>query len=442
LAGNSHFAPAQISRDSAERLCHFTRNETHDGGDVAASAKFDRRISMLLAVIGLDALGAGLIVPVLPLLLQRIDPAGRFGAGVAYGALIAIYSVCLFFAGPMLARLSDSVGRRPIIILTLCGAAIDYLIMGCTWNYWILFAGRAIAGSCGANISTASAYIADILPEEERTAGFGLAGAMAGLGFIAGPILGAASQNAGLRAPFIVASVLSALTAVGTTMLLPESVASQNRRPLRLADANPLGPLIHVGKSAAVRPVLMGLLVYQCAVVIAQTVWVLYLARRFGAGAGEVGLSLTIFGILAAVVQGGLAGPIEKRLGSARTLGVAISGAMLGDLIFAFASSRSHVYAGMIVSSAGWMVVPIIQARVSANLPMDRQGEVQGALLGIWGLAMIVMPGPATWILDTQSGEAVFSLAALLLSFALLITTRPRRGFADIVRFRSQNPSM
>ena len=346
----------------------------------------------ILITVFIDVLGIGIIIPILPELIKEFAGGSTTVAGRWFGVLAATYAVTQFFFAPLLGAISDRVGRRPVILISLFGLGIDYIIMGFAPSIAWLFVGRLFAGVMGASITTANAYIADVSGPENRARNFGLIGVAFGLGFIFGPALGGILGGIDLRLPFFAAAGLALVNWLYGFFVLPESLLPENRDEFRWAKANP------VGSVAVLRsyPLVAGLAFSFIFMVLAQrgleTVWVLYTGHKFGWDAQANGLSLALVGIMATIVQGGMVQPVIKRFGERR--------AILGGLVIAVVT-----YLGYGLATAGWMLLafivfgslggvagPAIQGLVAGTVAPHDQGKVQGAIQSLMSLTAIVAP--------------------------------------------------
>lgn len=397
-------------------------------------------LGFILVTLFLDILGLGLIIPILPRLVESFvgnDPTeGAFYVGL----LTATYAVMQFFFAPIMGSVSDRFGRRAVLLVTLFGQVLDYLLLAFSPTLAWFFLGRVIAGIGGASIGTAGAYIADVSPPEKRAQNFGLIGVAFGLGFIAGPLMSSVLgtvQLPGLgldplRTPFIVAGCFTLLNAVWGVFFVPESLPPEHRRPFSWSRANPFGTLTYLSRY----PVVLGLAFTWLLVGIAQrgleSTWVLYTEHRYHWGVRETGFSLAMVGLAAAVVQGGLSRKLIPRLGERKTLLFALAVAALS-------------YAGYALATRGWMVFPILafgafgglaqpaaQGLMSKAVPPNEQGMLQGGVLGVGSLTAIIGPPLATNLFGYfASARAPFALpgagflmSSLLAVFALLMALR------------------
>jgi DHA1 family tetracycline resistance protein-like MFS transporter len=376
----------------------------------------------------LDIVGVGLIIPILPKLVEtfRGDTAS---AASTYGWLAALYSLMQFVFSPVLGSLSDRFGRRPVILLSLLGSGLDYFLLAFAPNLSWFFAGRIIAGITGANITAAMAYIADITPPEKRAGNFGLVGAAFGIGFIAGPALGGWLGDIHLRLPFFVAGGLTLLNWLYGLLILPESLARENRRPFAWARSNPVGSLLALKR----HPVALGLAGTFFLINVAHqalpSTWVLYTSFRYGWTSRQVGISLAVVGLMAGIVQAGLTRIVVGRLGEARTALLGLGIAVLSYAGYGLATSSWMIYAILVFGSLGGMVGPAVQGMISRSVDANEQGGVQGSLMSLASVAGIIGPPIAAalfaWFISDRSpvyvpGAAFFFSSALVFIGMLL----------------------
>lgn len=365
---------------------------------IATSSHMIRKpaLGFIFVTLFLDILGIGLIVPILPKLIETLCGGNVSSASTVYGSLAALYSLMQFVFAPILGSLSDRFGRRLVILGSLMGSGFDYLLLSFAPTLPWFFLGRMIAGITGANITAANAYIADISPPEKRAANFGLVGAAFGLGFIAGPALGGWLGNYGLRVPFLVAAGLTFLNWGYGFFVLPESLSREHRRAFSWSRANPIGSLLALKRY----PVVLGLtgtffLVHLAHQSLPST-WVLYTGYRYHWTSSQVGLSLAIVGLMAALVQGGLARRIVPALGERRSILVGLTNGTLVMMAYGLATRGWIIYIVLVIGSFGAISMPAIQGLISRNVPLNEQGAVQGSLAGIVSVAGIIGPPIAT----------------------------------------------
>ena len=353
-------------------------------------------LAFIFVTLVLDILGIGLIIPILPQLIQTLCGGNVSAAASVYGSLAALYSMMQFVFAPVLGSLSDRFGRRAVILSSLFGSGLDYLVLAFAPTLPWFFVGRIIAGISGANIAASSAYIADVSPPEKRAGNFGLIGAAFGLGFIAGPALGGLLGHIGLRLPFLVAAGLTLLNWLYGLFVLPESLPQENRRAFSWARANPVGSLLALKRY----PVVLGLTATFFLIHLAHqafpSTWVLYTGYRYQWSSAQVGLSLAIVGTMAAIVQGGLARRIVPALGERRSIVIGLTNATIVMSAYGLASRGWIVYIILVVGSLGAIAMPAIQGLISRCIPMNEQGAVQGSLASLASVAGIIGPPLAT----------------------------------------------
>src|SRR6056297_325898 len=282
-------------------------------------------ISFILISVMLDSMGIGLIMPVMPELIQEVEGVGLGAAAVWGGILATVFAAMQFLFGPTLGSLSDRFGRRPILIGSLLIMAFDYVLMAVASTITFLLVARIIGGITAATQATSAAYMADISAPEEKAANFGLIGAAFGVGFVLGPMIGGILAEYGTRAPFWAAACLAAANAVFGYFVLPETVNDEIRRPFQWRRANPLGAFRNIGALPGLKRLLLITFVYTIAFFVYPGVWAYFGAERFGWGPGMIGLSLGIFGIGIAIVQGLLIRPILNRIGERRAVILGLS---------------------------------------------------------------------------------------------------------------------
>lgn len=353
-------------------------------------------IALVLAVVYVDMLGIGLAFPILPRLVQQFEHGDVSRATWIYGLLAAAYALMQFMLAPALGALSDRFGRRPVLILSLLGMGLNYLVLAVAPSFAWLAAGRIVAGAMGASYSTAGAYLADITPPEKRAQSFGLIGAAFGFGFITGPALGGLLGDIGLRLPFIVASLLSFANLVFGYFILPESLAPENRKDFSLARANPVGALGTIGRYPAIAGLLNVFVLAAFANKVAETTWVLFATYKFHWSAASVGLSLAMVGVVFVVGQGGLVRIVVPRLGERRAI---LLGLFVSAVVVVLKGSVPRgwmVYPAMGLALFGWTIAqPATMGVMSRTLPANEQGLLQGAIASVNSLTAVV--GPPVW---------------------------------------------
>jgi DHA1 family tetracycline resistance protein-like MFS transporter len=365
----------------------------------------NRTVFVFVTVL-LDTLGIGLIIPVGPRLVASFVRDDLAAASHWFGLLVAIYSVMQFVFAPVLGGMSDRFGRRAVILGSLLGASLSYLLSALAPALSWLIAGRVIAGITGASFSAANAYVADVTVPEKRAQSFGLIGAAFGLGFIIGPGVGGLLGEYGLRVPYFAAAGLNFVNLLYGAFVLPESLARTDRRSFSLRRANPLGSLRNLGR----HPIVLGLTgTMACGYMaqwILQSVWTLSNQARFGWSLREVGISLMIVGVSTAVVQGFLIRVILPPLGERRALLFGLGLGALGHFGFAVAQQGWVMYAMLFPFALAGLAGPATQALITREVGRSEQGELQGSLNSLAGLAAIVAPLLGTDLLARFGSEA------------------------------------
>ena len=349
-------------------------------------------ISFIFITLFLDFFGIGVIVPVLPKWVEQLQHGNIQAAAYSVGILGALYALMQFVFSPVLGALSDRFGRRKVILGSLFGSGIDYLLLAWAPTIGWLYLARIVSGITAANFSAASAYIADVTPPEKRAAGFGMIGAAFGLGFIAGPAIGGLLGSYGLRVPFLVAAGITLLNWLYGAFVLPESLAPENRRPFKWSSAHPIRALTALNRW----PLVMGLAGTHFLSVLSGNIypclWVLYTGSRYGWNSKQVGLSLALVGVTAAIVQGGLAGRVLKIIGERRGVYVGLLAMAVAMACYGSASQGWMIYFIILIGSLAGIGSPATQSMISQAVPADEQGAVQGALNSITSVAGIVAP--------------------------------------------------
>jgi MFS transporter, DHA1 family, tetracycline resistance protein len=349
-------------------------------------------LGFIFATILIDCIGFGIIIPVLPKLIEQLSGKTVNEASTIGGWLLFAYSLMQFIFAPILGGLSDKYGRRPILLLALFGLGIDYFLLAFAPNIIWLMIGRIIAGICGASFSTAAAYIADISTPEKRTQNFGLIGAAFGIGFIIGPLLGGIFSNIGIRAPFITAGILSLLNFLFGLFFIPESLKQENKRAFEIKRANPLGTFINLKRY----PLLIGLIVGQFILYVAgktiEVIWGYYTILKFNWSEAQIGYSLSFVGVLVSLVQGGLIRWFIPKFGQNKSIFYGILFYATGLFCFAFATKSWMMYLFLIPYCLGGLCGPALQGLIANQIPENEQGEMQGLNTSLMSIAAIISP--------------------------------------------------
>lgn len=367
----------------------------------------NRALAFIFVTVLIDAIGFGVIVPVMPGLIVSLTGRSFAGAAEVSGLIMLMYAVTQFICGPVIGGLSDRFGRRPVLLASLLAFGLDYLVMAYAPTLTWLVVARFVAGVTGASFPTAYAYIADISPPEKRGANFGVIGMAFGFGFIIGPALGGIVAQWGERLPFLLAAGLALANVVYGWFVLPESLAPENRRAFDWRRANPVGALMRFRASSPM-VLMLGLtvLVWTIGYQSLYATWNYYTIERFGWTPGEVGWSLAAVGLVGALVQGVLARRLLPRYGARNIVVAGVFSGIAGYLLYAFAAAPWVMYVGIVVAALQGLVFPSLQSLMSASTLPSEQGELQGAVSSLQSLAAIVGPP-----LMTQS-FAAFSAAS------------------------------
>jgi DHA1 family tetracycline resistance protein-like MFS transporter len=396
-------------------------------------------VAFIFVTILLDTLALGLIIPVLPKLVESFVDNDTAKAAQLFGLFGTAWAAMQLLFSPILGALSDRFGRRPVVLLSNFGLALDYVLMALAPSLTWLFVGRVISGITSASISTSFAYIADITPPERRAAVFGKVGAAFGAGFILGPALGGLLGGMDPRLPFWFAAGLSFANTLYGLLILPESLPRDRRASLRWRSANPLGSL-HLLRSD---PVLVELSVVnffaQLAHVVLPSTFVLYATYRYGWDTATVGLTMALVGVCAMAVQGAGVGPIVRRLGEARALLLGLACGAAGFLIFAVAPTGPLSWLGIPVMALWGVAGAAIQALMTRRVAPDQQGQLQGATSSVQSLSQLIGPFLFTltfaYFISPQAPVSLpgapFFLASALLLLSLVIAART---LADVKR--------
>lgn len=392
-------------------------------------------LRFIFAVLVIDSLGFGLVVPILPELVQQLSRAQAAHAALWVGVLSMTFAATQFFAAPVLGQMSDRFGRRKLILISLSGSAANYLLLAFAPSLAWLFLGRLLAGATSGNVSAATAYIADITPPEERATRFGMLGASFGLGFTLGPAIGGLLGGIDLRLPFLAAFGLVAVNVIYGVFVLPESLPPERRRAFRLAEATPLGALRMLRANPRTIRLTLAWCVRWFGIGALQAVFVLFTEMRFDWGPARNGLALGVMGVTSAIVQATLVKRAVAALGERRAalLGFALNG--IGYLLVGLSPVPALLFLGIGFMAFGSIANPAIRALLSNAVPADQQGRLNGALSAVEGLTIIIAPLTGAAVFDLFSRPvswrlpgAPFVLTTLLLCFAFWLvatTTKP-----------------
>lgn len=349
-------------------------------------------VVFIFITVMLDMLALGMIIPVLPLLIETFRGGDTASAARTVGVFATSWAAVQLFAAPLLGSLSDRVGRRPVVLLSNFGLGLDYVLMAVAPSLAWLFAGRLLSGVTSASVPTAYAYIADVTTPDKRARAYGVLGAAFGIGFILGPALGGLLSAFGPRTPFWVAAGLSLANATYGYFILPESLAHEHRRAFSWKRANPLGAFTLLRSQRGLSGFAALHFLYHLAHQALPAVFVLNAAYRFGWGSTAVGLALASVGIGSAIVQAGLVGPACQRFGERRTLIAGLVFGTIGFAIYGVAPTATVFIVGIPIMSLWGLYNPAAQGLVTRLVGRDRQGALQGALASVQMITGIVGP--------------------------------------------------
>jgi DHA1 family tetracycline resistance protein-like MFS transporter len=406
-------------------------------------------VVFVLITVFIDIVGMGLVIPILPRLVQEMLGGSIADASFVFGLLVSIYAIMQFFCAPILGALSDRFGRRPVILMALAGLGFDYVLLTFAPTIWWLVLGRIVAGLFGATFTPAGAYIADVSPPEKRAANFGLIGVAFGLGFIAGPALGGLLGETNLRLPFMVCAGLTFINFLFGLLVMPESLRPENRRAIDLKQMNPVGALRAVWRYRGVAAMVPVFVAAQLAQQGLQSVWVPYTTYRYGWGVAQVGASLAVVGLLFAVSQGALVRPMVARFGEMRTLITALVVAVLGMLLFGLANQGWMMYAVTALYCLGLgLLNPAVQGVMSRAVAANEQGLLQGAMTSVMTATAIIGPPLANGLfalaISPQAPVTVpgapFFLGSILCLAALWLASRQSARIRVFTQAASEVP--
>lgn len=380
-------------------------------------------LTFILTTVTLDAIGIGLIFPVMPDLIQEVTGRPLSEAALWGGVLATSFAVMQFLCGPIIGALSDRFGRRPVLLLSLAVMAADYLVMALATSIWLLFAARLVAGITAATFATAGAFIADITPADQRGRRFGLIGAGFGVGFVLGPLIGGLLAAIDSRAPFYAAAALALGNLAFGSFVLPETVTEANRRPFVLARANPLGALRAAGRLPGLRRLLATFLLLGIAMNVYPSIWAYFGQARFGWDSTMVGISLAVYGVSFAFGQALLVGPLIRRFGEHRAAHYGMWVNVVTLICLGLVTSPALALMLTPVTALGGVVTPALQAIASRAAPPDAQGELQGVFASLNAIAMITAPllMTTTFARFTAADAPIFAPGAPFLVAAILM---------------------
>jgi DHA1 family tetracycline resistance protein-like MFS transporter len=400
--------------------------------------KFDNRLLLIAFIVFIDMAGIGLIIPILPSLVESLARTTVDHAAIIGGELLLIYAAMQFLFAPLIGSLSDRFGRRPVLLGTLAALGIDYGVMAWAPTLPWLYAGRLISGMMGATWAAGNSCIADLFAPEERGRQFGILGGAGACGFVLGPAIGGVLGTFGLRLPFIAASILALTGAAIGWFTFRETLPPERRRPFTLARANPLGMFGRMAKFPFILGVLGTIFLMQLAAQAQLTTWGYFLIAKFAWSPLQIGLSVALFGSLLAIAQGVLTGPIIARVGERRSAVISLAFGIPSYIILAFATSGWMVYLGIVVGAVTGIAFPALQSMMTTRIDEDSQGELQGAIASTIGLTSIIGPIVMPHIFERYAdprglyfpGAPFVAAAVLMLAAIIRLVATMRRHFA------------
>lgn len=387
-------------------------------------SKKQAALGFIFVTMLIDVIGWGIIIPVIPDLIKELINGDISEAAKVGGWLTFAYSITQFVFAPLIGNLSDKFGRRPIILISLLGFTLDYILLAFAPTITWLFIGRIIAGITGASITTASAYIADISTPENRAKNFGMIGAAFGLGFIIGPVLGGLLGQFGARVPFYATAVLCFINFLYGYFVLPESLTPENRRSFDIKRANPIGSFLSLKKYPSLIGLVLAMFVLYVASHAIQSNWSYFTMYKFNWDVDMVGWSLGMIGLCVAVVQGVLIRWINPKLGNEKSIYVGFFLYSIGMLLFAFATESWMMFVFLIPYCLGGIAGPALQAVISIQVPSTEQGEIQGTLTSLMSASAIVGPPIMTGVFyyyTRDNATFIFAGAPFLLGGILMV---------------------
>ena len=381
-------------------------------------------IKIIIFTVILDSVGIGIMIPVLPSLMTDVLPGKTVAEAAVWGGILAsIFAVMQFICGPILGSLSDTFGRRPVILVSLIFMAFDYIIMGIATSVWMLLFGRVLGGITASTHSTAAAYVADISSSEQKAARFGYIGAGFGIGFVLGPIIGGLLGEIGPRIPFFAAAIVSALNAAACYFFLPESLKNKNVKQFLLRNINPFNTFKVITKFDSLKVFLLVFLLYSISTAVYAAIWPYFTAERFSWSPGMIGLSLTVYGLCFAFIQGVLVQPTINLIGRYNTVLLGFGTEIVAMVLIAIITNGWFLIALTPLASLGVIGQPALTALMSDQVDERNQGSLQGVISSLTALSMIITPLSMTWILaqfSNQSSEIYFPGAPFIASAILL----------------------
>lgn len=398
----------------------------------------------VLITICLDSIGIGIIIPSFPKLIEEVANVSKSESTIYYGWVLMTYALMQFLFSPLVGNLSDRFGRRPVLLMSVLGMGLDYIVMFYAPSLFWLILGRAVAGIFGASFTSAAAYIADISNDENRAKNFGMIGAAFGIGFVIGPAIGGLLSDFGSRAPFLVAACFSLLNFLYGLFVLKESLPVEKRRRFDIKRANPLGAIKQLKKFEKNKYLFVVILLVMFANIAIHSLWNFYTNHRFGWTIKDIGVSLAVVGVAFGIVQGGLSGVLVKKLGERGTASLGLISLIVTTFVIGIIPYGWMMYAIIFPYALCGVIDPAIRSIVSKQTAQNEQGELQGIFTSIMSVAEILAPLFFTWIYSLSTrvkptsafnyGISFFVCAFVsLLAFILLRWTLKRVKVVEVV---------
>ena len=396
----------------------------------------------IVFTVMLDAMGIGLVLPVMPELLRNITDMNMADAAFIGGLMTFTYASMQFLLGPLLGNLSDAYGRRPVLILSLVCMGLDYFLIAWAPTLTILFIARIISGASGATYSTAAAYLSDTSAKGDRSANFGYIGGAFGIGFILGPALGGLIAEYGVRMPFVVAGGLALINAAFGFFVLPETLTKAQRRPFKFKRSNPFSALLRIRRLTAVSNLMIVTFLMAIATNVYAVIWSFFTIERFGWAISTVGWSLALYGFFAALVQAILLKWLIAKIGVIKTIIFGFIISILSFFWLTFVESSLLIFIGIPIAALGSLSGPALQGLMADEVTGSEQGELQGIFASVVALSTIVSPliMNSTFKLFSDPDAhfyqpgAPFMVAAALMTLAAYLFFKNQYGTTSLVK--------
>ncbi|MDA5095206.1 MFS transporter [Aliiroseovarius sp. KMU-50] len=362
----------------------------------------------ILATLLLDAIGIGIVFPIMPDLMQKVGATNTADGAFWGGILMASYAGMQFLFAPIIGGLSDSFGRRPVLLLALVTLCIDYVIMAMATTFIWLLIGRAMAGIAGGTYITATAYLADISKPEERAANFGLIGAAFGIGFVMGPAIGGVVASWHITAPFWLAAAMAGINVLFGIFVLPESLNPEKRRGFARRDLNPFSSILDAFRLPGLALPLTLLFLFEFANMVYPVLWAFWTREVFGWGTALIGVTLSAYGIGIAITQGGVMRVLIPRLGEYKTLIFSMACATVALIVFGLTASVVVMFTFLAVAALADMAPPTMTAIMANKVSEDRQGLLQGVIASLASISAVLAPMVMTGLFQEFAAEDAY----------------------------------